>query len=164
MKVNIKFTLNEKYFDIIEQAIFKLVLNGCTKVALINKYLYIFDKNILAQAISNLVNKQILIVNIIEKTILPSSPIQALYDLTKDSLFNLKKTRKTSDLLEAYDGKIDIKSIKHFLPKNKYHLHSLNQNISKYILDYLIPEIDLTYYVNFITFTILDAEHGEKHE
>jgi sulfur transfer complex TusBCD TusB component (DsrH family) len=150
MKVKLDFMLNKTKFGVIDQAIFQLVLNSCTSIKDIRKYLFIFDKDVLAKAICNLVNNQIILVNISQKTLTLSSPVSALYELTKEHIFDLRQTKKTIELIEAYDGVLNIKK------------NYLNKYLSEYILGFLLSDIDLAYYAGLLNFTIIKVKHGEK--
>jgi hypothetical protein len=140
MKVKLEFTLNKAKFGVIDRAIFQLVLNSCTSIKDIKKYLFIFNKNVIAKAICNLVNNQIIIANIPQKTLTLSSPVSALYELTKNQLFDLSNINEAAKQDEVHENIIN-KNDKYF-----------NKSQSEYILDFILPNVDLTYYVNLLKF------------
>ena len=55
MTVQIDFALNRR-FGVVEQTIFRLVLNGLTNIQQISNLLWIFSDEVIANAIRKLVN------------------------------------------------------------------------------------------------------------
>jgi len=152
MKVKLDFTLNKAQFEVIDRAIFQLVLNGYTSIINIQKYLYIFNQEILARPIRQLINNQLILADATQKTLTLSSPVSLLRDLTKNQLFDLKQTETTMELFKMHNGIINTKK------------NYLNKKLTEYVLDYLIPDVDLAYYAKMLNFTIINANDGERDE
>jgi len=152
MKVRLVFALNKAQFEVIDRAIFQLVLNGYTSIIDIKKYLYIFNQDILANSIRHLINNQLILADATQKTLTLSSPVSLLRDLTKNQLFDSKQTKTMIESFESHNGVLSI--------NDKFY----NKKLSEYILDFLISDVDLAYYTKVLNFTIINADEGERDE
>lgn len=79
MKTNIDFLLSER-FDVVEQTIFRLVIGGVREVRTITALLSIYSDEVIASAIRDLVNYQILSANVEARTLCISEVLLALME------------------------------------------------------------------------------------
>ena len=89
MKAKIDFALSRR-MGVVSQAIFRLVLCGISDIKVIADLLRIYSDEVLANAIRNLINKQLLIVDVEMDSIWLSDPIIALIQRCHDNEFNIE--------------------------------------------------------------------------
>ncbi|MHC1731941.1 MAG: hypothetical protein AB9888_07950 [Bacteroidales bacterium] len=133
MKVKFDILLNFK-FEALEQAIFYTVLLGYRDVSIIKQYLNIFDDDVIAVAIRNLVNKQLLTANFAELSLGISEPMKLLISKCSNNSFEI-------DLPEIIDIQIRTQG---------YSDQIYDKKIVYSILANLSEDADLTYYSNYL--------------
>ena len=77
MTVQIDFALNRR-FGVVEQTIFRLVLNGLTNAQQIGDLLWIFSDEVIANAIRKLVNRQVICADLDARTLSLSEAVLAM--------------------------------------------------------------------------------------
>lgn len=88
MTVKIDFFLGRR-FGVVEQTIFRLVLNGLTDVKQISDLLGVFSDMVIANALRRLVNQQIIRVDMESRKLSLSDAVVALIEICKHSSFEL---------------------------------------------------------------------------
>lgn len=150
MKVKIDFQLNRQ-FGVIENIIFRLILNGFTDSREIAKTLPLFSDSVIANGIKHLVNRQILAADIKASKLYLSEPLVAIIDMCLENTYEID----VPDELEGYikgDG-LMISGI------SDEDSHSLKQAV----LFELLPGIRHDMYVDSIDF-VLYEERGDQHD
>ncbi len=150
MKVKIDFQLNRQ-FGVVENIIFRLVLNGFTDSREIAKALPLFSDSVIANGIKHLVNRQILAADIEVGKLYLSEPLVAIIDMCIENTYEIN----VPDELKGYitgEG-LMISGI------TDEENHSLKQAV----LFELLPGIRLDMYVDSIDF-VLCEERGYQHE
>ena len=79
MTVQIDFALNRR-FGVVEQTIFRLVLNGLTNIQQISNLLWIFSDEVIANAIRKLVNQQVFCADLDARTLSLSEAVLSNID------------------------------------------------------------------------------------
>lgn len=145
MKVRFDFFLS-KQFSSVEKTIFRLVLNGMYNILDIRKLLWILSDQVVAEAVKNLVNRQILNVSSSEGIIQLSEPI--------DSLIH-----------ECHYNKYDLQIPKE-LASDSHLIISIEGENSRYlktaILKTILPKVNLEFLNNSIDFVICKV--GDEDE
>jgi len=146
MKVRFDFFLN-KQFSSVEKTIFRLVLNGMYNILDIRKLLWILSDQVVAEAVKNLVNRQILNVSSSEGIIQLSEPI--------DSLIH-----------ECHYNNYDLQIPKELAP-DSHLIISIEGENSRYlktaILKTILPKVNLEFLNNSIDFIICKVgDEGEN--
>ena len=150
MKVKIDFQLNRQ-FGVVENIIFRLVLNGFTDSREIAKALPLFSDSVIANGIKHLVNRQILAADIEVSKLYLSEPLVAIIDMCLENTYVIDVPAEWEGYIKG-DG-LMISSI------SDEESHSLKQAV----LFELLPGIRLDMYVDSIDF-VLCEERGAQHE
>lgn len=150
MRIRIDFQLNRQ-FGVVENIIFRLVLNGFSDSNEIAKALPLFSDSVIANAIKHLVNRQILSADIEAGKLYLSEPLVAIIDMC---LENTYKIDVPAELKEYITG--DGLMISAFADEESYSLKQA-------VLFELLPGIRLDMYVDSIDF-VLCEERGDQHE
>lgn len=88
MTVKIDFSLGRR-FGVVEQTIFRLVLNGLTDAKQISDLLGVFSDVVIANALRKLVNQQIIKVDIESRKLSLSDAVVALVEICAHSSFEI---------------------------------------------------------------------------
>lgn len=150
MKVKIDFQLNRQ-FGVVENIIFRLILNGFTDSREITKALPLFSDSVIANGIKHLVNRQILAADIEASKLYLSEPLVAIIDMCLENTFEIDVPAELESYIKG-DG-LMISGI------SDEESHSLKQAV----LFELLPGIRLDMYVDSIDF-VLCEERGDQHE
>ena len=150
MKVKIDFQLNRQ-FGVVENIIFRLILNGFTDSREITKALPLFSDSVIANAIKHLVNRQILAADIEASRLYLSEPLVAIIDMCLEKTYEIDVPAELESYIKG-DG-LMISGI------SDEESHSLKQAV----LFELLPGIRLDMYVDSIDF-VLCEERGDQHE
>lgn len=150
MKVKIDFQLN-RHFGVVENIIFRLILNGFTDSREITKALPLFSDSVIANGIKHLVNRQILAADIEASKLYLSEPLVAIIDMCLESAYEIDVPAELESYIKG-DG-LMISGI------SDEESHSLKQAV----LFELLPGIRLDMYVDSIDF-VLCEERGDQHE
>lgn len=150
MKVKIDFQLNYQ-FGVIENIIFRLILNGFTDSREITKALPLFSDSVIANGIKHLVNRQILVANIEAGKLYLSESLVAIIDMCLENTYEIDVPVELESYIKG-DG-VMISGI------SDEESHSLKQAV----LFELLPGIRLDMYVDSIDF-VLYEERGDQHE
>lgn len=150
MKVKIDFQLNRQ-FGVVENIIFRLILNGFTDSREITKALPLFSDSVIANGIKHLVNRQILAADIEASKLYLSEPLVAIIDMCLESAYEIDVPAELESYIKG-DG-LMISGI------SDEESHSLKQAV----LFELLPGIRLDMYVDSIDF-VLCEERGDQHE
>lgn len=150
MKVKIDFQLNRQ-FGVVENIIFRLILNGFTDSREITKALPLFSDSVIANGIKNLVNRQILAADIEASKLYLSEPLVAIIDMCLENTYEIDVPAELESYIKG-DG-LMISGI------SDEESHSLKQAV----LFELLPGIRLDMYVDSIDF-VLCEERGDQHE
>lgn len=150
MKVKIDFQLNRQ-FGVVENIIFRLILNGFTDSREITKVLPLFSDSVIANGIKHLVNRQILAADIEASKLYLSEPLVAIIDMCLENTYEIDVLAELESYIKG-DG-LMISGI------SDEESHSLKQAV----LFELLPGIRLDMYVDSIDF-VLCEERGDQHE
>lgn len=150
MKVTIDFQLNRQ-FGVVENIIFRLILNGFTDSREITKALPLFSDSVIANGIKHLVNRQILAADIEASKLYLSEPLVAIIDICLENTYEIDVPAELESYIKG-DG-LMISGI------SDEESHSLKQAV----LFELLPGIRLDMYVDSIDF-VLCEERGDQHE
>ena len=150
MKVKIDFQLNRQ-FGVVENIIFRLILNGFTDSREITKVLPLFSDSVIANGIKHLVNRQILAADIEASKLYLSGPLVAIIDMCLENTYEIDVPAELESYIKG-DG-LMISGI------SDEESHSLKQAV----LFELLPGIRLDMYVDSIDF-VLCEERGDQHE
>ena len=143
MTVQIDFALNRR-FGVVEQTIFRLVLNGLTNIQQISNLLWIFSDEVIANAIRKLVNQQVLCADLDARTLSLSEAVLSIIDTCLNNSYDIK----IPDTLvnKATDGNLLITDTK----------------VKEAILAQLLPNIKIGFLANSVDFNI--CERGRNNE
>ena len=150
MRIRIDFQLNRQ-FGVVENIIFRLVLNGFTNSMEIANALPLFSDSVLANGIKHLVNRQILAADIEAGKLYLSEPIVAIIDMCLENTYEIDVSAELKGYITG-DG-LMISGIA------DEESHSLKQAV---LFD-LLPGIRLDMYVDSIDFILCEAR-GDQHE
>ena len=150
MKVKIDFQLNRQ-FGVVENIIFRLILNGFTDSREITKALPLFSDSVIANGIKHLVNRQILAADIEASKLYLSEPLVAIIDMCLENTYEIDVPAELESYIKG-DG-LMISGI------SDEESHSLKQAV----LFELLPGIRLDMYVDSIDF-VLCEKRGDQHE
>ena len=137
MQVKFDFLLSKK-FSSIEKTIFRLILNGIFNISELRRLLWVLSDEVIAGAIRNLVNQQILSVDLSLGVIRLSEPVAALVQKCYSNEYSVQLPEfltPDEDSVVCIDG-MDVRDIK----------------IA--ILNTLLPDIDLNFLISSIDFFI----------
>ena len=143
MTVQIDFALNRR-FGVVEQTIFRLVLNGLTNIQQISNLLWIFSDEVIANAIRKLVNHQVVCADLDARTLSLSEAVLSIIDTCLNNSYDIK----IPDTLvnKATDGNLLITDTK----------------AKEAILAQLLPSIKIGFLANSLDFNI--CERGRNNE
>ena len=143
MTVQIDFALNRR-FGVVEQTIFRLVLNGLTNIQQISNLLWIFSDEVIANAIRKLVNQQVLCADLDARTLSLSEAVLSIIDTCLNNSYDIK----IPDTLvnKATDGNLLITDTK----------------AKEAILAQLLPGIKIGFLADSLDFNIY--ERGRNNE
>lgn len=150
MRIRIDFQLNRQ-FGVVENIIFRLILNGFTDSREITKALPLFSDSVIANGIKHLVNRQILVADIEASKLYLSEPLVAIIDMCLENAYEIDVPTELENYIKG-DG-LMISGI------SDEESHSLKQAV----LFELLPGIRLDMYVDSIDF-VLCEERGDQHE
>jgi hypothetical protein len=151
MKIKIRAGINMKKFNAIEQTIFAVVMDGCASIKEIDKMFYVFDKKIVAKAICRLVNSQLVIPNLPQRTLQIAPAVYAVFSQCEKNEFELKKTPAIVQAFSSSEGTVLFKS------------REENKALTNYLLELLFPKINISYYADYLIFTLHDIK-GQPDE
>jgi hypothetical protein len=149
MKVRIDFSLNRR-FGVVEQTIFRLILNGLTSAQQIRKLLWIFSDEVIANAIRRLVNEQLVCAIVESRTLSLSDAVLAVietclknsYDIIiPDTLANTM----SDEILLITDNKMEEAII-----------------VKKAIIAQLLPGIKLGFLANSLDFSVCGRSENNE--
>ncbi|NIK70450.1 hypothetical protein [Paenibacillus sp. BK720] len=143
MTVKIDFSLGRR-FGVVEQTIFRLVLNGLTDAKQISDLLWVFSDVVIAKAFRRLVNQQIIRVNIESHKLSLSDAIVAIIEMCVNTSYDLDMPDSLVEMMS--DG----------------HLLITDVNTKEAILAQLLPDIKLAFLARSLDFSI--CERGEMDE
>ena len=89
MTVKIDFALGRR-FGVVEQTIFRLVLNGLANSRQISNVLWVFSDEVIAEALRKLVNQQIIKVDLESQTLALSDTVAALIEICAHKFLELE--------------------------------------------------------------------------
>ena len=143
MTVQIDFALNRR-FGVVEQTIFRLVLNGLTNIQQISNLLWIFSDEVIANAIRKLVNQQVVCADLDARTLSLSEAVLSIIDTCLNNSYDIK----IADTLvnKATDGNLLITDTK----------------VKEAILAQLLPNIKIGFLADSLDFNI--CERGRNNE
>jgi hypothetical protein len=143
MTVQIDFALNRR-FGVVEQTIFRLVLNGLTNIQQISNLLWIFSDEVIANAIRKLVNQQVVCADLDARTLSLSEAVLSIIDTCLNNSYDIK----IPDTLvnKATDGNLLITDTK----------------VKEAILAQLLPNIKIGFLADSLDFNI--CERGRNNE
>ena len=150
MRIRIDFQLNRQ-FGVVENIIFRLVLNGFSDSNEIAKALPLFSDSVIANAIKHLVNRQILSADIEAGKLYLSEPLVAIIDMCLENTYKIDVPAELKDYITG-DGLM----ISGFADEESFSLKQA-------VLFELLPGIRLDMYVDSIDF-VLCEERGDQHE
>lgn len=110
MTVKIDFSLRHR-FGVVEQTIFRLVLNGLTDSQQISDLLWVFSDEVIANAFRKLVNQQIIRVDIESHKLSLSDAVIALIDICTHSSFEIDIPDENPLIVESADYCIENTAI-----------------------------------------------------
>ena len=138
MNVQIDFTLNRRFFGVVELTIFRLVLNGMTSAGQISNLLWIFSDEVIASAIRNLVNGQILCADLDAHTLSLSEPVLATIDVCLNNQYHINMPDTLIDTMS--EGSVFIDDLKTKEAIIAHLMLGVNLNFLAKSLDFYIRE------------------------
>ena len=147
MEIRIDFQLNHK-FSVIEKTIFRFVLNGFKDAMEISNALPIFSDVVIANAIRNLVNSQIITASTDSNVLNLSDPIIAIIDICHSSHFtvnvspDLEKLIHDTGIVFSDDRKKETASVKEAILQSILPNVKIDRYVKQYTktLDFIIKE------------------------
>lgn len=143
MTVQIDFALNRR-FGVLEQTIFRLVLNGLTSVQEIRNLLWIFSDEVIANAIRRLVNQQLLLADVEARSLTLSESTLAVIETCLNNSYDITIPETLVDTMT--DGILLITDAK----------------TKEAIIAQLLPGIKLGFLANSLDFSI--CKRGDSNE
>ena len=143
MKVKIDFSI-DRFFGVVEQMIFRLVLNGLRNVKQIKQLLWLFSDEVIANALIRLVNKQVLRIDLETQELSLSDAIGAIIEMCNKTTYDIEIPLSLADMMA--DG----------------HLLISDSNTNDEILSLLLPNIKLSFLAKSLDFSI--SRRGETDE
>jgi hypothetical protein len=143
MKVKIDFIIGRR-FGVVEQTIFRLVLNGLTNTRQISNLLWIFSDEVIANALRRLVNQQILKADAGSQTLSISDAVTAIIETCLTNSYVLNMPESLADVM--LDKCLLITDI----------------DTKEAVLAQLLPNIKLGFSAKALDFII--SERGETDE
>jgi len=149
MNVRIDFVLNNR-FGKLEHIIFKLVLNGFSDSREIAAAFPIFSDYVIAKAIKNLVNQQMITVDLKSGKLSISEPIRALISACLNKRFEIQIP---DSLLNIFDKRSIVISSNQGKESNI---------LKRELLTCLLPNVKLDHYITSLDF-VLTPEEGDSN-
>lgn len=143
MKARIDFSLSSR-FDVVEQTIFRLVLDGVTDARIICALLPLYSDNVLANAIKKLVNYQILRADVGERSL---SVSEIVLNIIEECLRCSEELMFPEELTDSVDG-------------NKIFI--TDYEMKGEILKAILPKTSAGFLINSLDFVLYRA--GDRHE
>jgi hypothetical protein len=143
MNVRIDFSLNRR-FGMVEQIIFRLILNGLTSAQQISNLLWIFSDEVIANAIRRLVNQQIVSADVDSRTLSRSDAVFAVIETCLTNSYDIIMPETLANTMS--DGVLFITDIK----------------TKEAIIAQLLPGIKLDFLAKSLDFNI--CEQSENNE
>jgi uncharacterized membrane protein YraQ (UPF0718 family) len=143
MTVKIDFSLGRR-FGVVEQTIFRFVLNGLTDAKQISDLLWVFSDVVIANALRKLVNQQILRADIESRKLLLSDAVVAIIEMCVNTSYDLDMPDSLVEMMS--DG----------------HLLIIDVNTKEVILAQLLPDIELAFLARSLDFSL--SKRGEMDE
>lgn len=139
MDVKFDFSLNERRYGVVAQAIFRLVLRGINSVPAISDLLWVFSGSVKATAIQQLVNHQILRADLQSHSLFLSDGIVSIIDACHNRTY-------TVDLPETMLSRI-ANSV----------LWTEDRQVNTGILRHMLPNIDMDFLAASLSFSIISV-------
>ena len=147
MEIKIDFRLNKR-FGVIERTVFRLVLNGFKDSIEITNALPVFSDIVIANAIRNLVNSQIITASTDSSTLNLSDPIIAIIDICHSNHYTvtvspeLEKQICDTGIVFSDDRIKETASVKEAILQNILPNVKIDKFVKQYArtLDYIIRE------------------------
>jgi hypothetical protein len=143
MIVKIDFSLGNR-FGVVEQTVFRLLLNGVTNTVEISNLLWLFSDEVIANAFINLVNQQIVQANVKSQSLSLSDSVTALIETCLNKSFEVEIPEML--ITTAVDNRLLF----------------TDTVIKETILSQLLPNIKLSFLASVLDFTII--MRGETNE
>ena len=144
MKIKIDFALNRR-FGVVENAIFRLVLNGLTSTDQISGLLWIFSDEVIANAFRKLVNQQIVCADMDSRSLMLSEPVVAIIDTCINNSYEIEVPENLLGTMS--DG----------------HLLIDDAKTKESIINQLLPGIKLGFLAGSLDF-VISVKEGESGE
>jgi|GEM_PF-1050151 len=156
MQVKIDFQLNRR-FGVTERIIFGLVMHGFSNAREIYLSLPVFSDAVIANAIKNLVNQQILSADIETGTLALSEPMVAIIDMCLEKSFDIVVPDSlTKDM--SQEG--FLLQVERWMPKE---LEDEVIHTKEAILQEMLPNVKLDLYLYSLDF-VIKQNRGEADE
>lgn len=152
MQVTIDFQLNRR-FGVTERIVFGMVMHGFTNAREIYLALPIFSDAVIAEAIRNLVNRQIINADVSTGALALSDCIMALIEVCLDKCIDI----------EVPDSLKDIVIQEGLVIRSERWIREDSSNIKKVILQELLPGVRIDSLQNSLDFVIRKSQ-GEANE
>lgn len=143
MKVRIDFSLNWR-FGVVEQTIFRLILNGLTSARQISNLLWIFSDEVIANAIRRLVNQQIVCAVVDSRTLSLSDAVFAVIETCLNNSYDIIMPETLANTMS--DGILLITDIK----------------TKEAIISQLLPGIKLDFLAKSLDFSICERSKNNE--
>ena len=143
MTVQIDFALNRR-FGVVEQTIFRLVLNGLTNAQQIGDLLWIFSDEVIANAIRKLVNRQVICADLDARTLSLSEAVLAMINTCLNNSYDINIPDTLVNMMT--DGNLLITDTK----------------VKEAIIAQLLPGIKIGFLADSLDFNI--CERGGNNE
>lgn len=140
MTVNLDFSLGFR-FGVVEQTIFRLVLNGVTSSRQISELLWVFSDAVLANAIKELVNHQVISADLASQRLSLSDAVVAIIETCLANSYELNMPESLVDRMP--DGRLLVTDTK----------------TKEAILAQLLPDTKLGFLAKALDFTL--CQRGE---
>ncbi|MEG2420140.1 MAG: hypothetical protein RSB55_01225 [Oscillospiraceae bacterium] len=140
MTVNLDFSLGFR-FGVVEQTIFRLVLNGVTSSRQISELLWVFSDAVLANAIKELVNHQVISADLASQRLSLSDAVVAIIETCLANSYELNMPESLVDRMP--DGRLLVTDTK----------------TKEAILAQLLPDTKLGFLAKALDFTL--CKRGE---
>jgi uncharacterized membrane protein YraQ (UPF0718 family) len=144
MTVKIDFSLSRR-FGVVEQTIFRLVLNGLTDAKQISDLLWVFSDVVIANALRKLVNQQIIRVDIESRKLSLSDAVVAIIEMCVNASNDLDMPDSLVEMMS--DGFLLITDV----------------NTKKAILAQLLPNIKLAFLARSLDFSLCKRGEMDEH-
>lgn len=156
MQVRIDFQLNHR-FGVPEKIVFGLVMHGFTNAREIFLALPIFSDAVIANAIRNLVNQQILSADVETGTLFLSDPVVAVIEMCFEKSFDIDIPDSLMDVITNDGLLLKVENGMPELLKKKVN------TTKEAILQEMLPDIKLDMLLNSLDF-IIKQDRGVANE